>query len=161
MWCITLVPHPQPCDCPQLHPTNQHCCRVAPLCMLKVRAILLLMHTVTNQRVVHHASASCTAVWLATTSLYSNQHCCWVARLYIIAKNCEWIDPTYSANLMAWAYNGCVKEMVALTLDMKSCARRWYAGALKRCAICIHAQQFSRLCCCHCHLEIIKRICAT
>ena len=34
MWCITLVPHALPCDWSQLHPCNQHCCRVVWLCVI-------------------------------------------------------------------------------------------------------------------------------
>ena len=53
---------------------------------------------------VRHASASRTAVWLVELHS-SNQRCCWVDRLCVIAKIYEWIDPAYSVNLLARAYD--------------------------------------------------------
>ena len=50
---------------------------------VKVRATILVMHTVTNQHVAHHASASHTAVWWSKLHL-SNQHCCQVVYLCMI-----------------------------------------------------------------------------
>ena len=76
-------------------------------CWFKVRATVLLTHTVTNQPVVLHTSTSRTCVWLVTTAPYynSNQCCCWVVQSCVIKKNCEWIGSAYSVNLLAQVYN--------------------------------------------------------
>ena len=62
------------------------------------------MRTVTQQCVVRHASVSLTAIWLVTTAP-NNQRSWQVAQLCVITKICEWIGPTCSANLLAWAHN--------------------------------------------------------
>ena len=70
----------------------------------KVRATVLLTHIATNQRMLHHASASRTAVWLVTSR---------VVWLCVFIKVYEWTGPPTLQTL--WAYNA-LKGKVAHTL---------------------------------------------
>ena len=62
---------------------------------------------------VCRASASRTTVWLVRMHP-SNQRCCWVVQSWTFTKICEWIDPAYSANLLAQAYDALKERWLPL-----------------------------------------------
>ena len=63
---------------------------------------------------MRHASASRTAVWLVTTVPYQPVLLPSGSIGMMITKICEWIDPAYSADLLAQTYDVLKKRWLLL-----------------------------------------------